>query len=297
MNPKPTCRSYTENFNSPVIVEADDWAPQSTSVDMVNISGSRNAYSVKNGILTLRMLPPTFDKNGKQITEGVAATIDMAFKMQYGNVEIRVKANPVAGAVSTFNTMSDSKDEIDIEISPNFFNNRGPTYFESNYFSKERMTGPNGVDHEYYPNIGFNTSADFHVYRIEWYPDHLTWIVDGHVVRTLNKADTQSGSDFNYPMDVSRLEIGIWDAGFQNSGWGGGPINWHQYTELDAQFDYIKVECNPEYNHVIGPRTTTSALAAVKNADSHSKSQVGDKLANGIVIGHHASPGSAKYHH
>jgi len=116
MSPKPTCRSYTENFDSPVIVEADNWAPQTTSVDMVNISGSKSAYSIKDGILTLRMLPPTFDKNGKQNSEGVAATIDMAFEMQYGNIEIRVKANPVAGAVSTFNTMSASGDEIDIEM-------------------------------------------------------------------------------------------------------------------------------------------------------------------------------------
>jgi beta-glucanase (GH16 family) len=116
MNPKPICRSYTENFDSPVIVEADDWAPQSTSVDMVNISGSKSAYSVKNGILTLRMLPPTFDKSGKQNSEGVAATIDMAFQMQYGNIEIRAKANPVAGAVSTFNTMSADGDEIDVEM-------------------------------------------------------------------------------------------------------------------------------------------------------------------------------------
>jgi hypothetical protein len=37
------------------------------------------------------------------------------------------------------------------------------------------------------------------------------------------------------------LELGIWDAGYANSGWGGGPINWHNYKELDAQFDYIKV--------------------------------------------------------
>lgn len=116
MKPKPTCRSYTENFNNPVIVEADNWKPTSTSVDMVNISGSPSAYSVKNGILTLRMLQPSFDKNGKPTSEGVAATIDMAFEMQYGNIEIRVKANPVSGAVSTFNTMSASGDEIDIEM-------------------------------------------------------------------------------------------------------------------------------------------------------------------------------------
>jgi beta-glucanase (GH16 family) len=116
MKPKPTCRSYTENFNNPVIVEADNWKPTSTSVDMVNISGSPSAYSIKNGILTLRMLQPSFDKNGKPTSEGVAATIDMAFEMQYGNIEIRVKANPVSGAVSTFNTMSASGDEIDIEM-------------------------------------------------------------------------------------------------------------------------------------------------------------------------------------
>lgn len=65
------------------------------------------------------------------------------------------------------------------------------------------MYGPNNKDHEYYPNLGFNTSADFHVYRVEWYPDHITWIVDGKTVRTLNKADTYSGSEYLYPMEVS----------------------------------------------------------------------------------------------
>jgi Glycosyl hydrolases family 16 len=66
------------------------------------------------------------------------------------------------------------------------------------------MNGPNNIDHEYYPNIGFNTSADFHVYRVEWYPDHMTWIVDGKPVRTVNKADTYDGklAEYIYPMEV-----------------------------------------------------------------------------------------------
>lgn len=71
------------------------------------------------------------------------------------------------------------------------------------------MYGPSNIDHEYYPNIGFNTSADFHVYRVEWYPDHMTWIVDGKTVRTVNKADTysstSSGSEYMYPMEVRSL--------------------------------------------------------------------------------------------
>lgn len=70
------------------------------------------------------------------------------------------------------------------------------------------MDGPANIgDHEYYPNIGFNTSADFHVYRVEWYPDHMTWIVDGNTVRTVNKADTYSasGNEYMYPMEVRSL--------------------------------------------------------------------------------------------
>lgn len=116
MNPKPTCRSYTENFSNTVVIEADDWAPTSTSVDMVNISGSKSAYTIKNNMLTLNMMAPKFDASGKPKTEGVAATLDFAFEMQYGAYEVRMKTSPVNGACTAVNTMSADGDEIDIEM-------------------------------------------------------------------------------------------------------------------------------------------------------------------------------------
>jgi beta-glucanase (GH16 family) len=116
MNPKPTCRSYTEDFTNTVVQEADDWSPTSTNVDMVNISGSKSAYKIKDGMLTLRMMRPEFNANGKPKTEGVAATLDMAFEMQYGAIEVKMKVSPVNGVCTSVNTMSENGDEIDIEM-------------------------------------------------------------------------------------------------------------------------------------------------------------------------------------
>lgn len=31
-------------------------------------------------------------------------------------------------------------------------------------------------------DLGFDASADFHVYCVEWTPERLTWFVDGNVV-------------------------------------------------------------------------------------------------------------------
>lgn len=58
---------------------------------------------------------------------------------------------------------------------------------------------------------------------------------------------------------------------------------------------FLQIECNPEYNKVIGPRTSTSAksLASVDNLGID-KPDIGEVLSNGVVIGHHASPGASK---
>jgi hypothetical protein len=78
------------------------------------------------------------------------------------------------------------------------------------------------------------------------------------------------------------------------SGWGGGPIPWHQYKEVNAWFDYVKVECNPIYNHVIPARSaskTSNAVSLNVNLDAVPPSNLNKKLSNGITVGQHASPG------
>lgn len=287
MNPKPTCRSYTENFSDTVVIEASDWEPTSTSVDMVNISGSKSAYTIKDNMLTLNMMAPEFGSNGKPKSAGVAATLDFAFEMQYGAYEVRMKTSPVNGACTAVNTMSADGDEIDIEIAPSYFNTQPPSIQEYNWWYRGTDNTPQGLTHGGYVNIGQNLTADFHTYRVEWKYDSITWITDGKVIHTVNKADTWDGTKYVYPSEPSRIELGIWDAGYANSGWGGGPIPWHNYKEVNAYFDYVTIECDPTYNTVIGPRSTTAKSFSM----SASEPSVNKTLSNGVTIGQHASPG------
>ncbi|KAI8584533.1 hypothetical protein K450DRAFT_216781 [Umbelopsis ramanniana AG] len=293
MNPKPTCRSYTEDFTNTVVQEADDWAPTSTNVDMVNLSGSKSAYQIENGMLKLRMMQPEFNANGKPKTEGVAATLDMAFEMQYGAIEVRMKTSPVNGVCTSINTMSENGDEIDIEMAPHYFNTQPPSIQEYNYFYRRQGSGPPGVTHGGYVDLKYNTSADFHVYRAEWNTDSIIWRTDGKIVHVQNKNETFDGTNYIFPTEPSRIELGIWDAGFANSGWSGGPIPWHQYKEVNAWFDYVKIECNPIYNHVIPARAsqTSKAVSLNVNLDAEAPRNLNKTLPGGIKIGRHASPG------
>ncbi|CAM0140439.1 unnamed protein product [Umbelopsis sp. WA50703] len=288
MNPKPTCRSYTENFSDTVVIEADNWEPTSTSVDMVNLSGSKSAYTIKDDMLTLNMMAPKLNSKGKAEAAGLAATLDFAFEMQYGSYEVRMKTSPVNGVCTAVNTMSADGDEIDIEMAPHYFNTQPPSIQEFNWWYRATDTGPADLTHGGYFNLGYNTSAEFHTYRVEWKYDSITWITDGVVVNSVFKNQTWDGTKYIYPTEPSRLELGIWDAGFANSDWSGGPIPWTDYKEVNAWFDYVTIECDPTYNTVIGPRSTTSKALSL----SMSEPAVNQTLSNGVTIGQHASPGA-----
>lgn len=105
---------------------------------------------------------------------------------------------------------------------------------------------------------GGNTFLDYHVYEIDWQPDHLTWAVDGNVMRTLKKSDTFNKTDnkYHYPQTPARVELSLWPAGLSKNGqgtvaWAGGLVDWHS-TDVQANgyyysmFQDVKVQCyNP----------------------------------------------------
>jgi len=110
----------------------------------------------------------------------------------YGRFEANYKASHGPGQTSTFFTFHELGDEgiqawneLDIEILGR--------YHDDVQFN---AITPGQVNHVHHQWVGFDPSADFHTYAIEWTPDYVAWFVDnvevyrqvGEHVATINKS-------------------------------------------------------------------------------------------------------------
>lgn len=105
-----------------------------------------------------------------------------ATTVRYGHFEAEIRAACGPGFVTGFFLhRSGPRQEIDIELLgahprqmlTNVFFNPGDDGTQMNYGYRG---APIRID------LGFDATADFHLYRIEWLPDRITWLVDGEVV-------------------------------------------------------------------------------------------------------------------
>lgn len=100
----------------------------------------------------------------------------------YGRFEIRMKATPAEGVLSTFFTYFDGTtedpwtsakwNEIDIEIVGRY---RNSVQFNT--------ITPNQNNHVSSVFTSFDPAADFHTYAIEWTPTYVSWYIDDVMVR------------------------------------------------------------------------------------------------------------------
>jgi len=114
---------------------------------------------------------------------------------------------------------SDDLDEVDWE-----FLGGDTTQTETNYFGKGNTTTYDRAI--YYPVSSPQTTQ--HSYAVNWTSSSIEWLIDGVVVRTLNYADANGGS--NFPQTPMRLKVGIWAGGDPSNGqgtieWAGGLTN------------------------------------------------------------------------
>ncbi|KAK5672203.1 putative glycosidase CRH2 [Batrachochytrium dendrobatidis] len=161
--------------------------------------------------------------------------------MLYGRITARIKAVPYAGAITTFITMSESKDEIDWEMVGSETN-----VAQTNVFYKGIQEF--GV-HSTSENL--TDTSQWHEYTIDWKHDSLTWSVDGTQRRKLDRTSSLSPmtppGEYWFPTTPSRVQVSVWDAGSSpdkgTSRWGGGPIPWGSEKAISAQFEYIDIQC------------------------------------------------------
>jgi GR25 family glycosyltransferase involved in LPS biosynthesis len=111
-----------------------------------------------------------------------SAAIASTHRFRYGRFMAEVRAPKVSGLVTgVFLHRNGPRQEIDIELL-----GRDPTKLLVNVFFNP---GGPGTKLEYgfrgtptMIDLGFDASDDFHVYEIDWQPNAIRWIVDGHVV-------------------------------------------------------------------------------------------------------------------
>jgi len=109
-----------------------------------------------------------------------------------------MKTSNASGTVSTFFTYIDptgngTNDEIDVEIP-----GARSTTLEATYYRH----GGSGIEHTI--NLGFDASAAFHTYGIQWLQNSINWIVDGKTVYTVN------GSSSTLPTIPPYFMINFW---------------------------------------------------------------------------------------
>ena len=101
---------------------------------------------------------------------------------RYGRFEAEIRAAPGPGLITGFFLHRDTpRQEIDIE-----FAGADPRRMLANvYFNPGDDGTAMGFGYRGSPcriDLGFDATADFHLYAIDWRPDRVAWLVDGRVV-------------------------------------------------------------------------------------------------------------------
>lgn len=166
-----------------------------------------------------------YDANGVGFTvagTGDCPGIETEAYVLFGLFEVKMKAAPGQGIISSIVMESDALDEVDWE-----FIGGEDFRVQSNYFGKGDTT--------YYNRMVYVPITDpqnqWHTYSVNWTSSAITWLVDGAPVRTLLYADAQGGTRF--PQTPMKLKIGIWAGGDAGAGnapgtvtWAGGPVDY-----------------------------------------------------------------------
>ncbi|KAF2259419.1 concanavalin A-like lectin/glucanase [Lojkania enalia] len=188
----------------------------------------------------------TYGKEGAQFTinkQGDAPTIQSEGYVFFGYVEVKMKASPGQGIISSIVLQSEDLDEVDWEFLGGF-----DSKVQMNYFGKGNTTT---YDRMIEAPVA-NAQQQFHTYALNWTSSSLIYLIDGQPVRTLNYADANGGK--NYPQTPSTVRIGIWAGGDENNEpgvieWAGGKTDYSKapFTMTVASVKVINYNPGTEY--------------------------------------------------
>ncbi len=198
--------------------------------------GHQNFFPLRNGGAYIALSNPR-----QPDIPGSGIRISSKTEVLYAKMTVRARPISIPGAVTTFITMSDSKDEIDVE-----WIGKEPTKPQSNIFYK-------GI-----PEYGLhfkrlNSKPGIQTITIDWKSTSIQFSVDGKIQRTYLKNSTEAISPMTppnqrwFPNTASNIQISVWDTTGSAPGtqaWAGGPIPWNRMpSKLYAYYEYVDIQC------------------------------------------------------
>ncbi|KGO75982.1 Concanavalin A-like lectin/glucanase, subgroup [Penicillium italicum] len=214
--------------------------------------------------------------------QGDAPTIVTDYYIFYGEVSVEMKASPGTGIVSSVYMLSDANDEIDWEALGGYTDKLQTDYFgkgdiseDYNRWTWQPVTTPQTL---------------FHKYTWIWSKEKLSWVIDGTVVRTVERADAKGGTRF--PQTPMRVRIGIWAGGDPSRikgtiDWAGGETDYSKapFTMYVKSVDIVNY--TPAESYVYSDKSGSSESieihGGVSSGESSSSTSSGTSVTTDIA--------------
>lgn len=147
----------------------------------------------------------------------------------HGHYEVKMRAAPASGTVSGFFTYTGPPfgqpwDEIDVEIL-----GAKPREVMFTYFRDGEK-----ISHKH--PLGFDATAETHIYGFDWQPNYIRWYVDGEMAHQV------TGQDLPLPITKQKLMVSLWGSR-QLKSWVG-PFN---PASLPTTMDIDCISFSPNY--------------------------------------------------
>lgn len=210
----------------------------SKSIDIDFTSGKSSQFTASDS--------PTYDSNGVSFTvaqSGDAPMLTSNWYIMFGKVEVKMKAAPGQGIVSSCVLQSDDLDEIDWEWIGNQQDQVQSIYFRRGDASTSGRGAAFHMD---------NPTEDFHTYTIDWTSTELVWQVDGKTQRALRASD----ADGQYPQTPMLVKLGVWSGGDSSNAagtiaWAGGATDYSSgpYTMVVQSISVTDYSTGKSYSY------------------------------------------------
>lgn len=241
---------FYRNFDTLKSVPWHEYNGDPTSADFIIEDGTP---STQNGILYL----PLLQTNVAQARATIMSTTRF---LNYGSFEASMSSAGHSGVISTFISISNLQDEIDFEFVP-----KEKKYYnqvQSNWYHRGEPTfNINFAD----GNANNDTFNNFHIYKVDWTPNKISWSIDGKVFNVLDKSKMGNNS-YRFPNTPSRIQFGVWHA-LNSKDWAGdSTIDWPTVNSnggLSVRFDWIKILGAGCDESIVRTETTPSATKVI----------------------------------